>query len=138
METIIPKLSAACFVVRSIQPFVTQDTLKMFYHSYFRSLINYGVIFWGNSSYSNSIFKLQKRIFIIIMGVGITDSCTEFFTILNILPWYHDIYFLLYSLWLLIKLNLGWILRYILSIQGIILISVNLVTFDYLSKRCHI
>ena len=61
MEIIIPKLSVACFVVRSIQPFVTQDALKMVYHSHFHSLINYGVIFWGNSSYSNSIFKLQKK-----------------------------------------------------------------------------
>jgi len=86
MDTITPKLSVACFVVRSIQPFVTQDTLKMVYHFHFYSLINYGVIFWGNSSYSNSIFKLQKRIFIIIMGIGIRDFCTEFFRILNILP----------------------------------------------------
>ena len=58
IETFIPKLSVACFVVRAIKPFATQDTLKMVYHFYFHSLINYGIIFWGNSSYNDSIFKL--------------------------------------------------------------------------------
>jgi hypothetical protein len=38
-----------------------QLTLKMVHHSYFHSVINYGIIFWENSSYSNSIFTLQKR-----------------------------------------------------------------------------
>jgi hypothetical protein len=36
--------------------------------------MNYGLTFWGNSSYSNSILKLQKRIIRIIMGAGIKDS----------------------------------------------------------------
>ena len=58
---IIPKLSVACFVVRAIKPFVTQNTLKMVCHSYFQSLIIYGIILRGNSTYSNSVFKLQKE-----------------------------------------------------------------------------
>jgi len=82
---IIPKLSMACFVVRAIKLFVTQVTLKVVYHTYFHSLINY-VIIGGNSSYNNSIFELQKRITRIIMGIGIRDSYREFFKILNILP----------------------------------------------------
>ena len=82
---IIPKLCVTCFVVRAIKPFVALDTLKVVYHSYFHSIINYGIIFWGNSSYSNSIFKLQKRV-IRIMGMGIRDSFRVFFKILNILP----------------------------------------------------
>ena len=74
IEIIIWKLSVACFVVRVIKPFVTQDTLKMVYYSGFHSIMNYGIIFWGNSLYSNSIFKQQKRIIIIIMVVGMRDS----------------------------------------------------------------
>ena len=84
VEMIIPKLSVTCFVVRAI--IVTQDILKMVYHFYFHSLINYGKTFWGNFSYSNSIFKLCKRINRIIVGIGIRDFCREFFKILNILP----------------------------------------------------
>ena len=78
---IIQKLSVACFAVTAIKPFVTQDTFKMVYHSYFHSIINYGIIFWGNSSYS--IFRLHDMI---VMGVGIMDSCTELFKIFIILP----------------------------------------------------
>jgi len=79
IEMIIPKINVACFAFRVPKPLVTQDTSNMVYHSYFLSLIKYGIIFWGNSSYSNSIFKQQKRIIRIIMGVGIKDYCREFF-----------------------------------------------------------
>ena len=65
---------------------MTLDTLTMVYHSYFHSIVIYGIISWGNSSYSNSIFKLQQRIVIIIMGVRIRDSRIEFFKLWNILP----------------------------------------------------
>jgi len=43
IEMIIPKLSVACFAGRAIKPFVTQDTLKMVYHPYFHSIINYRI-----------------------------------------------------------------------------------------------
>jgi hypothetical protein len=75
IEMIIPKLSVVCFAVTAITAFVGLDTLKMVYHFYFHSLINYGVTFWGNSSYSNRIFKLQKRIIRSVMDVG----CRSFF-----------------------------------------------------------
>jgi hypothetical protein len=78
-EMIIPNLSVASFAVRAIKPVVTTNTLKMVYHSNYHSTINYEIIFWGNSSDSSSIFKLQQRINRIIMGVGIRDSCTEMF-----------------------------------------------------------
>jgi len=86
VEMIISKLSVACVAVRAIKPFVMLDTIKIVYHSYYHSIINYKIIFWGNSSYSNSIFTLQKRIIRMIMDVGLRDLCTDFFLILNILP----------------------------------------------------
>jgi len=96
-----------------VKPFMTQNTLKLVYHSYFHSLTNYGLTFWRNSSYSNSTFKLQKRIIRIIVGIGMKDSCRvqniKYFTIEITIY----IYFPLYSLWLKIKINLGLILRYI-------------------------
>jgi hypothetical protein len=48
--------------------------------------MNYGLIFWGNSSYSNSVFKIEKKAVRIIMGTGTRYPCTEFLKILNILP----------------------------------------------------
>jgi hypothetical protein len=41
---ITPKLISACYAVRAIIPFVSQDILKMMYHSYFHSVMKYGRI----------------------------------------------------------------------------------------------
>jgi hypothetical protein len=58
----------------------------MIYYSYFHSIITYGIIFWGNSHHCNTIFRLQKRIIRIIMGLRSRDSCREYFKKLKILP----------------------------------------------------
>jgi hypothetical protein len=48
--------------------------------------MSYGLIFWGNSTDSDDIFKIQKRIIRIITNSNKTASCRELFKILNILP----------------------------------------------------
>ena len=50
------------------------------------SIISYGIIFWGNSSHSNIIFKIQKRIIRIITHSHHRTSCQDLFKNLNILP----------------------------------------------------
>jgi hypothetical protein len=47
VDTIVPKLSSACFAVRTIKPFVSHESLKMIYFSYFRYIMTYGLVFWG-------------------------------------------------------------------------------------------
>src|SRR5215510_15084503 len=42
-------------------------------------------IFWGNSSQSSVLFKMQKRVIRIIMGYGYRESCSELFKELKIL-----------------------------------------------------
>jgi hypothetical protein len=86
IDTIIPKLSSASFSLIVAKPFLSQDSLKMVYYSYFHSIITYGLIFWGNSHYSNIIFRLQKRIIRIILGIRGRNSCREHFKKLKILP----------------------------------------------------
>jgi hypothetical protein len=66
---------------------MSQETLKMTYHAYFYSIMTYE-LFWGNSSYSNIVFKLQKRVIRNIMGARTIDSCREYFKSLKILPLY--------------------------------------------------
>jgi len=48
--------------------------------------MTYGIIFWGNSSHLDKIFRLKKRIIRIIMGDRTRESCTELFNILKTLP----------------------------------------------------
>jgi len=83
---LIPKLSKACYALRSIRPFMSQDALKTVYHSYLHSLISYGIIFWGNSSHSPHIFQLQKKAVRIVTGSRPRDLCRELFKHLRILP----------------------------------------------------
>jgi hypothetical protein len=46
----------------------------------------YGLLFWGNSTHSIQIFKLQKRAIRTIMGKQKRESCRELFKELKILP----------------------------------------------------
>ena len=56
------------------------------YFSVFHSILTYGIIFWGTSSYSNIVFKTQKRIVRIITNSDNRPSCHDLFKKLCILP----------------------------------------------------
>jgi hypothetical protein len=80
------RLNKACYAIRSIKPFMSIEVLRNTYFSHVPSIISYGIIFLGNSSYSEDIFKIQKRIFGLIMNSGKKTSCRQLFRKLNILP----------------------------------------------------
>jgi hypothetical protein len=79
------KLNKACYAIRAAKPFMSSEILKMIYYSYFHSLLSYGIILWGNSHFSDSIFKIQKRIIRVITNTGRRDSCRELYKKLQIL-----------------------------------------------------
>ena len=85
-EHVNTSVQVTCYVLKCIRPFMPQDALKSAYCSYFHSLITYGIIFWGNSSYSSHIFWLQKKAVRLITGSRPRDSCREMFKHLRILP----------------------------------------------------
>lgn len=87
-DQLISKLNSACFLIRSLKPIIPLETLRMIYFSSVHSIISYGIIFWGNSSYSNTIFRSQKRVIRIMMNADNGQSCRELFRRLNILPLY--------------------------------------------------
>jgi hypothetical protein len=72
--------------LRSIKRFMSQETLEMVYCAYFNSIVNYGLIFWGNSSHSLKMFKIHKIVIGIITGCTSRDSCRDLFKNLKILP----------------------------------------------------
>ncbi len=80
------KLKKACYAIRSIKLFMSLDVLRSTYFSYAHSIISYGIVFWGNSSYSEDIFKIQKRIIRIIMNSSRNAIWWQLFKGLNILP----------------------------------------------------
>jgi len=86
INQILSRLSLACYAVKVITPLMSEDTLKMIYHSYVHSIITYGIIFWGNSSHNTDIFKIQKQIIRIMTNSRSRDSCRQLFKRLEILP----------------------------------------------------
>ena len=101
IEEMLPKLCSACFAMKLLKPFASQQMLKIIYYSYFHSIMSYGVIFWGHSSLGIKVYRLQKRIIRIMTGSGNKDSCRKLFTSMEILPLPSQYIFLL--LWFVIK-----------------------------------
>jgi hypothetical protein len=79
IDTIVPKLSSACFTVRAVKPFLSQESLRMVYF-YFHSIMTYRLIFWDNFYHSHTVFKVQKKINRIMVWIR------KYFRKLKILP----------------------------------------------------
>jgi hypothetical protein len=63
MNRLATKLGAASCSIRTLSAVMTKESLKMIYFAYVHvhSVMSYGIIFWGNSTYSNLIFKIKKE-----------------------------------------------------------------------------
>jgi hypothetical protein len=86
IDKILPKLSTACFAMQTVKPYMSPQMLKAIYYAHFHSIISYGIIFWGHTTPSMRVFRLQKRIVKIMTGSRAKDSCRKLFTKLEILP----------------------------------------------------
>jgi len=61
IDSIMKKLSRACYIIRNAKTCMSASSLRMIYYAFFHSVMSYGIIFWGNSSHSSTIFKIQKK-----------------------------------------------------------------------------
>lgn len=86
IDHLITKLSAACYVIRSVKTYMSHKTLLSIYCSLIQTVMNYWIIFWGNSYHNPKLFRMQKTVIRIIMFCGIRDSCWNLFKKLKILP----------------------------------------------------
>jgi hypothetical protein len=73
-------------MIRNVKKMVSMKTLKSVYFAYFHSVMTYGIMFWGNLSSAEIVFKIQKRAVRIIKGCGLRESCREHFRDMNIFP----------------------------------------------------
>jgi hypothetical protein len=86
IDEIINKLRTASYMIRNVKQLVSMKALISVYYSYFHSTMTYGIIFWGNSTQAERVFKIQKRVIRIIKGCGMWESCREHFREMKILP----------------------------------------------------
>ena len=88
IEQLIKKMSSACYALRYIKYSLPIETLQIICFAHINTIMSYGVIFWGNSSYAKKVFTLQKKIIRIITNTGPRDSCREIFGSMQIMTLY--------------------------------------------------
>ena len=62
IEQVLNKMCTACYALRNIKHIVPIDMLRVIYFVHIHSIISYGIIFWGSSSYANKVFILQRKL----------------------------------------------------------------------------
>jgi hypothetical protein len=93
IKQVLTKLSSACYAIRIVMPLMGEETLRMVYFAYVHSLLSYGIILWGNSPHSFSVFKIQKRILRNMTKSRYRDSCRQLSKNWGILPFYSQYIF---------------------------------------------
>ena len=93
IDYINSKLNSLSYMLCSLRPVLSLKIIKQIYISYVHSVLNYGIIFWGNSTFSRTIFITQKRIVRIIVKAKARDSCRAMFSKLGILTLYSQYIF---------------------------------------------
>jgi hypothetical protein len=84
IDTSTPKLNKACYTIRRSKLYLSNDALKWYTMPFFHSVTSYDLTFWGNTTHSKCVFKLQKRAIRIIMRAR--NYVESFFRLLKILP----------------------------------------------------
>jgi len=93
VDYIATKLNSACYTLRNLKHIVPQSILRTIYYAYIRSILSYGIIFWGRSSNVNKLFILQKKMIRIITNNGVRESCREAFKEMEIMTLYSQYFF---------------------------------------------
>jgi exonuclease III len=98
------RLCKACYVLRNLRNIVDEPALRSAYFAYFNSILSYGIILWGCSGQTSSIFKIQKKAIRIISGKPPGYSCRNLFPRWRLLTVY-DLYILKISIFVHRHLN---------------------------------
>lgn len=85
-DALCKKISSLCFALHRLRNITNRSVVLTFYSAHILSRLRYGIIFWGNSSQFNRIFRMQKRTVRTIVGINSMQSCRSLFKELNILP----------------------------------------------------
>lgn len=83
--TLCSKLTGSSYALFKLSQIVDVSTILKAYHALVASTLRYGVIFWGNCTERETIFKYQKRCIRAMFGLKPIDSCRPFFVKFNIL-----------------------------------------------------
>ncbi|KAF9798488.1 hypothetical protein SFRURICE_012516, partial [Spodoptera frugiperda] len=85
LETLCTKLNTYSYALFMLRRTVSISALLTAYHGHVASLLRYCVIFWGNSTDNENVFRAQKKCVRAIAKITQTDSCKPFFIKYSIL-----------------------------------------------------
>lgn len=85
IEDLSKKISVRCYVIWQLRSCVSLEILKTYYFAQVQSLLNYGILCWGNSRRINDLFIMQKKVIRTMLFKHSTDSCRDLFVLLRIL-----------------------------------------------------
>lgn len=80
------KLNKCSYAIRVLSGCTSLMVCRAAYFGYFHSVMQYGIIFWGNSPDSIVLFRIQKRTIRAMVRLGRLESCRPVFKNLNIMP----------------------------------------------------
>lgn len=84
-EDICKRLGKAAYLLYNLSKKVNNRTVLEAYHGLVVSVLRFGVVFWGNCTERESIFKAQKRCIRSMTSLKNTDSCVPVFKSLKLL-----------------------------------------------------
>ena len=62
VDLILRRLSSACYAINCVKYTLPIDILKLIYFANIKTIMSYGIIFWGASTTASQVFLLQKKI----------------------------------------------------------------------------
>src|SRR5699024_5285503 len=79
------KLSGLTFLFRNLRNSLNCEYTIKAYYAIVQSALTYGITLWGNAPNAIKVFKWQKKIIRVIVGVRYRDHCRPLFTRLRIM-----------------------------------------------------
>lgn len=79
------KLNKFSYALYMLNRIANRFALMASYHAYVASILRYGILFWGNTSNKEGIFRAQKNCVRAICSLRPTDSCRPYFKELKIM-----------------------------------------------------
>lgn len=128
VEELCKKLSKSAYALYQLSKKVNSQALLTAYHGMVASVLRYGIIFWGQSTDREMVFRLQKRCIRSMCGLKTTDSCVPYFKSLKILT-LPSLYILETALFVKCNPHL---------FQKLSEVRKNPIRTQYINKLCHV
>lgn len=85
IDYVCNRISQSSYALYKLSKVVNRKTVLVAYHGLVVSVLRYGIIFWGNATGKEDVFKAQKRCIRAICNLKSTDSCRPYFKDLKLL-----------------------------------------------------